>query len=90
MSIDGMIGKAKEVAGKALGDKELQAEGIAQQGVDKVKQEVSETAEKLKDGASDIATSLSDKAKDMFDNAKEKVADVVIDTKEKLDQEKND
>ncbi|STZ56179.1 CsbD-like [Moraxella lacunata] len=30
MSIDGVIGKTKEVAGKVLDDKELQAEGIVQ------------------------------------------------------------
>lgn len=86
MSLDNLIGKAKEVAGKVLDDKELQAEGIVQQGVDTAKQEVAETAEKLKDGADSLIGGLGDKAKGLFGDAKEKVADAVIDAKEKIDE----
>lgn len=86
MSIDSVIGKAKEVAGKALDDKELQAEGIVQQSVDKAKQEVAQTADRLKDGADSILGSIGDKAKNLFNDGKEKVAETIIEAKEKSEQ----
>lgn len=89
MSLDSMIGKVKEATGKVLGDKELQAEGIVQQGVAKTKEEIHETSEKLKDGVSSVAHSISEKAKEWVGDAKEKVHDTVIDAKQKLDEEQN-
>ena len=46
------IGKAKEEAGRAIGDDELQGEGILQQGagkIDRAKGAVKDTAERAKD-----------------------------------------
>ena len=49
--IDQATGKAKEVAGKATGDEELEAEGRTQHGVAKAKDAVKDAADKVGEAA---------------------------------------
>lgn len=60
--LDQISGKVKETAGEVLNDSKLQAEGVVQQGIGKVKEE----AEHLIDDAKEKAENLINDIKSKF------------------------
>ena len=54
-------GKLKEGVGKAIGNEQMQAEGLAQQTKGKVQQKVGEAKEVVKDAANKIADKANEK-----------------------------
>ncbi|HEY0640866.1 MAG TPA: CsbD family protein [Pseudonocardiaceae bacterium] len=58
--VDQASGKAKEWAGRATDDRDLEAEGRTQHGVAKTKADVREGAEKVKDAVADTAHKVRD------------------------------
>ncbi|AMT70597.1 CsbD family protein [Mycobacteroides immunogenum] len=64
-----VVGQAKEAAGAALGDENLQAEGQADQAASKLKQGLDDVAEKVKHTVEDAA----EKVKEAVESVKEKI-----------------
>ena len=66
--LDKISGKVKEVAGDVSGNTKLEAEGLVQQGVGKVK----EAASDIESKASDALEEGKAKGSQLFEEAKEK------------------
>ncbi|ART22301.1 CsbD family protein [Corynebacterium striatum] len=58
---DNLVGKAKEAAGNATGNEDLENEGKADQVTSDAKQKVSDAAEGIKDKANEVIGGLKDK-----------------------------
>lgn len=72
--LDQVTGSAKELAGKALGDKGLQAEGLVDKLVGKAKEVVADVTSDV-DSAVDKAKDLAADAKDALDGAVDSLKD---------------
>lgn len=57
---DNLVGKAKEAAGNATGNEDLENEGKADQVTSDAKQKVSDAAEGIKDKANEVIGGLKD------------------------------
>lgn len=66
--LDQVTGSAKELAGKVLGDKKLEAEGLVDNLIGKAKDVAADVAEGI-DGAVDKAKDLANDAKDAVEGA---------------------
>ena len=86
-SLEGSSGKldqfgdnVKEKAGELLNDSKLQAEGVIQQGIGKVK----EVATDIEEKASDVLKKGKEEAGHLVDEAKEKAENLIDDIKSKF------
>ena len=70
----------KETAGEVLNDSKLQAEGVVQQGIGKVKEVAAEIEEK----AGDVLKKGKEEAEHLIDDAKEKAENLIDDIKSKF------
>ena len=77
--LDQISGNVKEKAGELLDDPKLQAEGVIQQGIGKVK-EVADIEEK----ASDVLKKGKEEAEHLVSEAKEKAENLIDDIKSKF------
>lgn len=66
--LDQVTGSAKELAGKVIGDKKLETEGLVDNLIGKAKDVAADVAEGL-DGAMDKAKDLANDAKDAVEGA---------------------
>ena len=78
--LDQISGKVKETAGELLNDSKLQAEGVVQHGIGKVKEVAAEIEEK----ASDVLKKGKEEAEHLIDDAKEKAENLINDIKSKF------
>ena len=78
--LDQITGHVKEKAGELLNDSKLQAEGVLQQGIGKVK-EVSADAEEK---ANDVLNKGKEEAENLVNEVKEKAESFIDDIKSKF------